>query len=152
MAAEAIFTNPPREGQLIRTIVVAAFAVLAATPALSHESGPTSVALGSFTTTNSGQPIMPPPGPVQVTVQTVSLEAGAVLPPHRHPHTRYGYVLSGKIRVDNLDTGQSETFGAGQPIIEAISQWHSGTALEPTVLLVIDQVPPGQGNVEMKPH
>lgn len=149
-AAEAIFANPPREGQLIRTIIVAAFAVLAATPAVS-QSSPTSTLLGRFTTTNSGQPIVPPPGPVQVTVQTVSFKAGEVLPPHWHPHTRYGYVLSGKIRVDNIDTGKTETFVTGQPIIEAIKQWHTGSALEPTVLLVIDQVPPGQGNVELAP-
>lgn len=136
---------------MIRSFVVVASVLLAATSALAHESGPTSQPLGSFTTTNSGQPIMPPAGPVQVTVQTVTFAAGAVLPAHRHPHTRYGYVLSGKIRVDNLDTGRSEVFTTGQPIIEAVSQWHSGTALEPTTLLVIDQVPPGQGNVEMKP-
>ncbi len=135
---------------MFRTVLLVSLA--AAASAALAQGAPVSTPRGSFTATNSGQPIIPPAGPVQVTVQTVTFAAGAILPAHRHPHTRYGYVMSGRIRVDNLDTGQSEVFTAGQPIIEALGQWHSGTALEPTTLLVIDQVPPGQGNIEMKPR
>jgi quercetin dioxygenase-like cupin family protein len=114
---------------------------------------PVSTPIGRYTATNSGQPIMPPPGPVQVAAMTVEIPAGASLPVHRHPYQRYGYVLSGRIRVDNLDAGSTATYGPGDVIIEALGQWHTGTALgdAPVTLLVIDQVPPGvTGNGELK--
>lgn len=114
---------------------------------------PVTTPIGAYAVTNSGQPIMPPPGPVQVTALTVEIPVGGVLPTHRHPHQRYGYVLSGRIRVDNLDTGTSVEYGPGEVIIEARDQWHSGATqgAEPARLLVIDQTPPGAGpNVERK--
>ncbi len=135
----------------MRTAIAVALSLLAG-PALS-QGAPVNTTLGTFTTTNSGQPIMPPAGPVQVTGLTVEMPAGFVLPSHKHPHTRYGYVLSGRIRVDNQDTGGAVTYGPGDLIMEARDQWHSGTVLgdEPVKLLVIDQTPPGEGNVVRKP-
>jgi len=136
----------------MRAAVLALSLSLVAGAALAAEE-PVSTPVGSYTTTNSGQPILPPPGPVQVVASTVDIPAGARLPVHRHPHQRYGYVLSGRIRVDNLDAGSSVTYGPGEVIIEALGQWHTGTALgtEPVKLLVIDQVPPGAGaNGEIK--
>lgn len=133
------------------TALVLSLTLLAGAAIAAEE--PVSTPIGSYTATNSGQPIMPPAGPVQVNALTVDIPAGARLPVHRHPHQRYGYVLSGRIQVDNLDAGSSITYGPGDVIIEALGQWHTGTALgaEPVKLLVIDQVPPGaSGNGEIK--
>lgn len=131
---------------------IAVALALVAGPALAA-GAPVATPVGSFIATNTGQPIMPPPGPVQVTVMTVEIPAGGVLPAHRHPYQRYGYILSGKIRVDNLDTGESTTYGPGEAIIEALGQWHTGTALgdAPVRILVFDQTPPGVVNMERKP-
>lgn len=135
----------------MRRALVTIGLLLAGGPAFAAGE-PVGTPVGSFTTTNTGQPIMPPAGPVQVTVQTVEIPAGGVLPPHRHPYQRYGYILSGRIRVDNLDTGQSTTYGPGEAIIEALGQWHTGTALgdAPVRILVFDQTPPGKVNMERK--
>jgi quercetin dioxygenase-like cupin family protein len=122
------------------------FLLLAGPAAAAGE--PVATPVGTFTTTNSGQPILLPRGPAQVTVTRVEIPAGASLPVHKHPHPRYAWVLEGRIRVTNLDTGGAVEYGPGGVIIEARGQWHTGTALgtEPVRLLVIDQTPPGEAN------
>ncbi|MBX3480478.1 MAG: cupin domain-containing protein [Caulobacter sp.] len=132
---------------------IAFAAVLAlglAAPAMAQ--APEAVPLGKYDVTNTGQPIVPGDGAVEVTVTRVTIPAGATLPVHKHPHQRFGFVESGRIRVSNLDTGTSVEYGPGETIIEARGQWHTGTALGdvPVVLLVIDQTPPGEGNTVMR--
>lgn len=113
---------------------------------------PVTTPVGTFTTTNTGQPILLPQGPAQVTVVRVEIPAGASLPVHKHPHPRYAVVLEGRIRVTNLDTGVVVEYGPGEVIIEARGQWHTGTALgtELVRLLVIDQTPPGETNTVLR--
>lgn len=113
---------------------------------------PEAKVLGTYTTTNTGQPILAPEGPLTLTVSRVTIPAGASLPVHKHPYQRYAYVESGSITVRNLDTGTSVEFKPGATIVEARGQWHTGTALgtQPVVLLVIDQTPPGKANMERK--
>lgn len=129
----------------------AAFALLLAVPATAQ--APQTQRIGQFDKTNSGQAIMLPEGPVQVTVNRVTIPAGGKLPPHKHPFQRYGYVESGSIRVTNLDTGGEIDYQAGQAIMEARGQWHMGevTGDAPVVLIVFDQTPPGQPNMVIKP-
>lgn len=132
----------------------AAFAAVltlcAALPAVAQ--APEAHVLGTYDKTNSGQPILAPEGPLALTVSRVTIPAGASLPVHKHPFQRYAYVESGSITVRNLDTGTSVEFKPGATIVEARDQWHTGTAMgdQPVVLLVIDQTPPGQGNMERK--
>jgi quercetin dioxygenase-like cupin family protein len=121
-------------------------------PAKAPAGASEAQALGRYDSTNSGQPILLPQGGAQVTVSRVTIPAGASLPVHKHPHARYAFVESGHLRVSNLDTGGAVEFHAGDTIIEAQGQWHTGTALgtEPVVLLVIDQTPPGESNMVRK--
>ena len=121
-----------------------------ALPAVAQ--APEAKVLGTYQTTNTGQPILAPEGPLTLTVSRVTIPAGASLPIHKHPFQRYGYVESGSITVRNLDTGTSAEFKLGDTIVEARGQWHTGTAMgtEPVVLLVIDQTPPGQANTMRK--
>jgi quercetin dioxygenase-like cupin family protein len=98
--------------------------------------------------TATGQPIVLPAANVRVVVSIYDVAADAVLPEHKHPFARYGYVLAGAIRITNTDTGQSNVYKTGDFIIEAIGQWHKATALDhlPVKLLVIDQVAGDQSN------
>lgn len=95
--------------------------------------------------TSSGQPIVMPQKDVQITVSTYDIAPGAKLPEHKHPFPRYGFVESGTLRVTNVDTGKSETYGRGGFILEAVDQWHKAENIgsDPIKLLVIDVMPKG---------
>jgi quercetin dioxygenase-like cupin family protein len=100
----------------------------------------------STTVTMSGQPIVLPQGNVQLITSIYEIAPGAKLPEHEHKSQRYGYVLSGRLRITNTDTGKSDEFKPGDFIVEARGQWHKAENIgpEPTKLLVIDQVEPGE--------
>jgi quercetin dioxygenase-like cupin family protein len=102
----------------------------------------------STTMTSSGQPIVLPQKNAQIVVSIYDIMPGATLPVHNHPYPRYGYVLSGHLRVSNIDTGQTDTYEPGNVILESVGQWHTGTSVgdEPLKLLVIDIVEKGQPN------
>ena len=95
--------------------------------------------------TSTGQPIMLPQKNVEVTASIFDIAPGATLPVHKHPFPRYGYVLSGTLKVTNVDTGKSDTFKTGDFIVEMIDQWHQGSNIgaDPVKLLVIDQIEAG---------
>ncbi|MGL5167184.1 MAG: cupin domain-containing protein [Afipia sp.] len=102
----------------------------------------------SATETSTGQPIVLPQKSPQLIASTYEIPAGTTLPKHKHPFPRYGYVLAGTITVTNLDTGKVENFKTGDFILEAVGQWHQGTATgtETVKLLVIDMVEKGESN------
>lgn len=102
----------------------------------------------SATETSTGQPIVLPQKNPQVIASTYEIPPGTTLPKHKHPFPRYGYVLTGTITVTNFDTGKIEHFKAGDFILEAVGQWHQGTATgaETVKLLVIDMVEKGESN------
>jgi quercetin dioxygenase-like cupin family protein len=124
--------------------------VLLATPAQAVEDrAVVATPVLTTTVTATGQPIDLPRESPEVRVVTLEIAPGAVLPEHKHPYPRYGYVLAGTLRVTNTDTGTSMVYGVGDFIIEAVDQWHRGASIGsgPVRLLVIDQVEGGQGNV-----
>ena len=102
--------------------------------------------------TSSGQPIMMPQKDVQITVSTYDIAPGAKLPEHKHPFPRYGFVESGTLRVTNLETGKSESYGQGGFILEAVDQWHKAENIgsDPIKLLVIDVMPKGATSTILK--
>ncbi len=102
----------------------------------------------SATETSTGQPIVLPQKNPQLIASTYEIPPGTTLPKHKHPFPRYGYVLAGTITVTNLDTGKVENFKTGDFILEAVGQWHQGTATgtETVKLLVIDMVEKGESN------
>ncbi len=102
----------------------------------------------SSTVTSSGQPIVLPQKDAQVIVSTYEIPPGAVLPKHKHPFPRYGYVQAGTIDVTNVDTGKTQTFKTGDFILEAVDQWHYGATVgtDTVRLLVIDMVEKGATN------
>jgi quercetin dioxygenase-like cupin family protein len=103
--------------------------------------------------TVSGEPIVAPSGPMQVTATLSELKPGESTSVHKHPYLRYDYVLDGRISVKNFDTGKVDVVAAGQFVVDPIDQWHQGTAMDgkPVHLLIIDQTPPGKSNLVIKP-
>jgi quercetin dioxygenase-like cupin family protein len=106
----------------------------------------------STTTTATGQAIVLPQNEAQLLVSIYDIAPGAVLPEHQHPYPRYGYVLSGNLRVTDTETDQSRSYGPGDFILEAVGQWHLGanTGSEPIKLLIIDIVEKGQTNTVLR--
>jgi quercetin dioxygenase-like cupin family protein len=129
--------------------------VLVASP-LQAEDRPAAVAgrpvivtpLLSTSATSSGQPIVMPQKDVQIVVSHFDIAPGATLPEHQHPFPRYGYVEAGTLRVTNVETGKTATYGPGSFILEAVGQWHKAenAGTEPIKLLVIDIMEKGANN------
>lgn len=135
----------------MRSALIASGLMLIAAP-LHAESQVVVKAVLSTTVTSSGQPIVLPQKDAQVVVSTYEIPPGVALPEHKHPFPRYGYVLSGSLRVINDDTGKTEDYKAGDFILEAVGQWHRGinTGSDPLKLLVIDLAEKDQPTVVLK--
>ena len=134
----------------MKLIWLTALFVLLGAPLQAHESQDVMVTqLVSTTATSSGQPIVLPQKDAQVVVSIYDVMPGATLAAHNHPHPRYAYVLSGILRVNNIDTGQTDTYPPGAFVLESVGQWHAGMSIgsAPLKLLVIDIVEKGQPNV-----
>ena len=103
--------------------------------------------------TTSGQPIRMPRGDVEVVVSRYVIAPRASLPAHRHDYPRYGYVLAGRLRVENLQAHFATVFDEGSVIVEDVGTWHRAENIgdDPVELLVVDFVPPTFGNVVPKP-
>jgi quercetin dioxygenase-like cupin family protein len=102
--------------------------------------------------TASGQPIAFPQSRPQVIASIYEIPPGMALSEHQHPFPRYGYILSGRLRVTNAETGQTDIYGPGDFGIEAIGQWHRGETIgaETVKILVIDQVEEDAENVVLR--
>jgi len=135
----------------MKSTVILLAAALAASPALAIAANTTTQIL-TTQTTSAGQPITLPAGALQVTASIVEIAPGGSLPVHKHPFPRYGYVLSGRLQVNDIEIGKIRTYRAGQFLIDPVNEWHSGQALDGMAvrLLVIDQTPPGRSNVILK--
>lgn len=83
-----------------------------------HNSVPLWSAAPSATRNSAGQPITFP-----LKVVPIPLRHGPGCGPSGAPARvpRLGYVLDGSLRVTNEDSGQSETFRAGDFVIESVA-------------------------------
>ena len=132
---------------MIRPAILAA-AVALAGPAAA-QAPPTTTVLKTLEATASGQPITLPQGPVRITASQTDVPAHGRIAAHKHPYPRYVYVAAGRLKVTNLDTGQSYELKAGEVSVDPIGQWHEAEALgdAPATLITVDQTPPGVSNV-----
>jgi quercetin dioxygenase-like cupin family protein len=71
-------------------------------------------------------------------VVQVTLEEGAVVPAHRHPHEQITYVIEGELSMDV--EGQAYVLRAGDSLLFPADVEHGATALKRT--LVIDTFSP----------
>ncbi len=120
-----------------------------ASPALAQapagKPGPVTKVIATADTTRSGQPVILPQGPVRVTLSDTVIPVGGGLPAHKHLYPRYGYILSGRMQVKDLDTGQTFDLKAGDMVLDPVNEWHETTVLgdEPLHMMTFDQAPPG---------
>lgn len=134
---------------------VAAFADGPIAPAIPAPAAPAKTVvkkLFSGSETALGQKLALPSGNAEVTVLSYEIPPGAKLPVHKHPHPRYAYVLTGRLKVSTGDDSKSFEYGPGDFIVEMLDAWHYGETLgsETVKLLVIDQAPPGETNTLLK--
>lgn len=118
-------------------------------PLQAHERKDITVTqLLSSTMTSSGQPIVLPQKDAQIVVSIHDAMPGATSHAHNHPYPRYVYVLSGNLQVNNIETGQTDTYKPGNFILESVGEWQTVASIgsEPLKLLVIDIVEHGQSN------
>jgi quercetin dioxygenase-like cupin family protein len=140
-----------KEG-IMNIIYITAVLLVLATP-LSAEAESIKVnPLLNTTVTAGNQPIVLPQGNIQVITSMYEIPPGAKLPEHMHIYQRYGYMLSGELRVTNTETGKSLDYKPGDFIIESRGEWHKAENIgaEPIKLLVIDQMEPGENNVVLR--
>jgi quercetin dioxygenase-like cupin family protein len=71
-------------------------------------------------------------------VVQVTLEEGAVVPAHRHPHEQISYVIEGELSMDV--EGRTHVLGAGDSLPFPSDVEHGATALKRT--LVVDTFSP----------
>ncbi len=77
-----------------------------------------------------------PQGPVQISSFILRLEEGDQPKFHCHPVPTMGYVLKGRVRVETRD-GNTETFQAGQSVVEVMRTMHRGTAVDGPVEIIV---------------
>ena len=120
--------------------LAAAVAALAFSPAIAAAAPLANLSTAPQAHTESSSPIT---GAVQVAVSQQTLPVGGKLPEHRHEALRYLYVVSGKLKVSDLVTGEEQVVEAGKMATEAAGDWHVAQVVGPTpvTLYVIDPTP-----------
>ena len=71
----------------------------------------------------------------RTTLIEVTLDQGAVVPSHTHPHEQIGYVVRGRVRFDI--GGEARELRAGDGYLVPGGASHEVTALEPSVCIDI---------------
>lgn len=97
--------------------------------------------------TDIGQPLVLPSHHPVLIVSTYDIAPGTRLARHKHPFSRYAYVLAGDLTVE-FDDGKQRQYHTGDIVVEAVDTWHFGvnSGTVPVRLLVIDQVEQGQAS------
>jgi quercetin dioxygenase-like cupin family protein len=91
--------------------------------------------------------VEPASGVVRVAVAPTTIPAGQTLPEHVSPTERYVYVVSGRVRVTNLVTGEGQDVSPGEMAVETQGHLHVAAALDglPASVLLIDGATLGLG-------
>ncbi len=129
------------------TMMFAAVLLLAADPAPPPQTTP----IIDTDKTMAGQPLVVPAAPLKVVATRIVLRAGSAIPAHMHFWARYVYVQSGEVQLVLAATGERRTFRTGEMIVEPIGKWHSGKIIADTILVSVEQVPPGRCNTVRPP-
>ena len=104
--------------------------------ALIHSNAPRSQVLMKTSESWDGGDFAYPEGEAEVTAVRISLPDGHQADYHCHPMPTFGYIASGRLRVDTRD-GKSTEFTAGDVVSEAMNTLHRGTVIEGPVELLV---------------
>jgi quercetin dioxygenase-like cupin family protein len=99
--------------------------------------------VASVLTGPAAAPEAAPSDSVRIAMRRETLPPGGKLPEHRAEGERYLFVLSGKLKVSDLVTGDEQIVEAGKMAAEQPGDWHIAQALgsDPVTLYVIDRTP-----------
>lgn len=88
-------------------------------------------------------PEQAPASAVRVAMRKETLPPGGKLTEDRQDGERYLYVVSGRLKVSDLATGDEQVVEAGKMAAEQAGDWHVAQALgtDPVVVYVIDRTP-----------
>jgi len=101
--------------------------------------------------TMAGQAIQFPTGKVEIVAGTGEFPPGTETPIHQHPYPRSLYIMEGTFTVTE-EGGEPHTYPAGSFVVENVGTWHKGSNMGATLvkLLIVDEVPAGVNNTEVK--
>lgn len=123
--------------------IIALAAFVAPSLAFASAAGPATLARPAAGFEAPAAEPQPAEGKVLVAASQAVIPANGSLPEHVQPTARYIYVVSGRVRVSNLDTGHEQEIGSGEMAIEAEGQRHVAHALDgaPASVLLIEGAP-----------
>lgn len=78
-----------------------------------------------------------PEGVPQLTVVRMTIPARTSLPWHTHPMPNAAYILAGQMTVEELTTGHTRTFSAGEAFPESVNDTHRGTTGDEETVVII---------------
>lgn len=78
-----------------------------------------------------------PEGTPQLTVVRMTIPAHTSLPWHTHPMPNAAYIISGQMTVEELATGKTRTFRAGEAFGESVDDTHRGTTGEEETVVIV---------------
>lgn len=78
-----------------------------------------------------------PDGKPQLTVMKMCIPPYSSLPWHSHPMPNIAYVLSGKLTIEDKESGKTHTVTAGEALNESTGDIHRGYTTDSAVELVI---------------
>jgi len=78
-----------------------------------------------------------PAGKPQISVMRMTLPPHSELPWHTHPMPNTAYVLSGQLTIEDKETGQTQSFNAGETLNETVNSAHRGYTTDKTTELII---------------
>lgn len=130
---------------LLTIIMVMSIMVMFVTDAKTEEKKAQSMLVNiqsvlSTDVNSAGQSTVFPQKNGHIIAAIYNVPPGATLPVHKHPFPRLGYVLAGALKVTNMQTSESQTYGPGAFVLECVDQWHEGgnPGTVPLRLLVVD--------------
>ncbi|MCU5774739.1 cupin domain-containing protein [Erwiniaceae bacterium BAC15a-03b] len=78
-----------------------------------------------------------PKGTPQISVLKITVAPNTALAWHEHPIPNAGYVLSGRLTVENKTTGEKRLLKAGEVLAEMVDGAHRGYTGKEGVMLVV---------------
>lgn len=78
-----------------------------------------------------------PQGVPQLTVVRMTIPPRTSLPWHTHPMPNAAFILRGQMTLEELATGRTRTFVAGEAFPESVDDTHRGTSGEEEVVVIV---------------
>ncbi|MEH6608797.1 MAG: cupin domain-containing protein [Halioglobus sp.] len=135
-AAGPLITDKPIDTDLIPDPSGDASTTERLSRALIHSNEPRSQVMLKSGTAWNGEQFHYPEGEAELTAVRISMQPGHQADFHCHPMPTFGYVASGRLRVETR-SGDTAEFKAGDVLAEVMNSLHRSTVLEGPVELLV---------------